>query len=110
MGRYVTPALMSAILSAGYNVDFIDAKAINKVGLGDHQILLLPYRAHPGGDAEEDRRLRKAGGGKAIAFGRCPRSLPKAKPLGDAGGDTSEIALVTDEASLTKALQQRRQA
>jgi hypothetical protein len=25
---------MSAILSAGYNIDYIDAEAINKVGLG----------------------------------------------------------------------------
>jgi len=33
MGSYVTPAMMSAILSAGYNVDFIDAKAIDKLAL-----------------------------------------------------------------------------
>ena len=41
MQSLITPALMSAILSAGYNVDFIDADAINKVGI-NHQILVLP--------------------------------------------------------------------
>jgi hypothetical protein len=42
MQKLISPALMSAILSAGYNVDFIDAEAINKVGLGTHQILVIP--------------------------------------------------------------------
>jgi len=40
--KLITPALMSAILSAGYNVDYIDAEAINSIGLGTHQILILP--------------------------------------------------------------------
>ena len=42
MQKLIAPELMSAILSAGYNVDYIDAEAINKVGLGTHQILILP--------------------------------------------------------------------
>jgi hypothetical protein len=42
MQHLISPALMSAILSAGYNVDYIDAEAINKVGLGTHQILVIP--------------------------------------------------------------------
>ena len=42
MNKIVTPELMSAILSAGYNVDYIDADAIDSVGLGTHQILVLP--------------------------------------------------------------------
>ena len=42
MQKLITPQLMSAILSAGYNVDFIDADAINSVGLSTHQILVLP--------------------------------------------------------------------
>ncbi len=42
MTHLISPALMSAILSAGYNVDFIDADTINRQGLGDHTILLLP--------------------------------------------------------------------
>ena len=42
MQKLITPALMSAILSAGYNVDYIDAEAINSVGLGTHQVLVIP--------------------------------------------------------------------
>ncbi len=104
MPKFVTPALMSAILSAGYNIDFIDADAIDKVGLGSHQILVLPPT-----DRIPVETLRKiaafsAAGGKAIGIGHLPSLTPEGKPLGDAGGDTSEIALVPDEASLAKAL------
>jgi hypothetical protein len=104
MGRYVTPALMSAILSAGYNVDFIDAKAINTVGLGDHQILILPTMERIPVETLKKIAAYVKSGHTAIAYGREPTLTPEGKALGDAGGDTSEIALVTDEASLTKAL------
>ena len=104
MGRYVTPELMSTILSAGYNVDFIDAKAINKVGLGTHQILILPSTERIPVETLKKIAAYVAGGGKAIAFGRLPTLTPEGKALGDAGADTSEIALVTDTASLTQAL------
>ena len=104
MGRYVTPELMSTILSAGYNVDFIDAKAINKVGLGSHQILILPSTERIPVETLKKIASYVAGGGKAIAFGHLPTLTPEGKPLGDAGADTSEIALVPDAASLTQAL------
>jgi hypothetical protein len=104
MGRYVTPALMSAILSAGYNVDYIDAKAINKVGIGDHQILILPNMQRIPVETLKKIAAYVHSGGKAIAFGHQPTLTPEGKPLGDAGGDTSEIALVPDETSLTQAL------
>src|SRR5438270_7487748 len=40
--RLVTRELISAILNAGYNVDFIDADAINSTGLGTHEIVVIP--------------------------------------------------------------------
>jgi hypothetical protein len=104
MGRYVTPALMSAILSAGYNVDFIDAKAINTVGLGDHQILILPTMERIPVETLKKIAAYVKSGHTAIAYGREPALTPEGKALGDAGGDTSEIALIPDEASLAKAL------
>ena len=104
MGRYVTPALMSAILSAGYNIDYIDAKAIDKVGIGDHQILILPNMQRIPVETLRKIAAYVHSGGKAIAFGHQPTLTPEGKPLGDAGGDTSEIALVPDEASLAQAL------
>ena len=105
MGRYVTPAMMSTILSAGYNVDFIDAKAINKVGIGTHQILILPNMQRIPVETLKNIAAYVKSGGKAIAVGHLPTLTPEGKPLGDAGGDTSEIALVPDETSLAQALQ-----
>jgi len=104
MGRYVTPELMSSILSAGYNVDFIDAKAIDKVGLGTHQILILPSTERIPVETLKKVASYVAGGGKAIAYGRLPALTPEGQALGDAGADTSEIALITDASSLTQAL------
>jgi hypothetical protein len=105
MGRYVTPAMMSAILSAGYNVDFIDAKAINKVGIGTHQILILPNMQRIPVETLKKIAAYTKSGGKAIAVGHLPTLTPEGKPLGDAGGETPEIALVPDETSLAQALQ-----
>ncbi len=104
MGRYVTPELMSTLLSAGYNVDFIDAKAINKVGLGTHQILILPSVERIPVETLKKIASYVAGGGKAIAYGRLPTMTPEGQALGDAGADTSEIALIPDASSLTQAL------
>jgi len=104
MGRYVTPAMMSAILSAGYNVDFIDAKAIDKVGFGTHQILILPNMERIPVETLKKIAAYTKSGGKAIAVDKLPTLTPEGKPLGDAGGDTSEIALVADEASIAQAL------
>ena len=33
MKRYITPELMAAILDAGYNIDYIDATTIDKIGI-----------------------------------------------------------------------------
>jgi hypothetical protein len=71
MQRLITPALMSAILSAGYNVDYIDADAINRLGV-NHQILVLPPT-----DRIPVETLRKiqafvASGGKVVSVGRIP--------------------------------------
>ncbi len=41
MDELVTPALMSSILSAGYNVDYIDADAIEKIGI-HYPVLVIP--------------------------------------------------------------------
>ena len=104
MGRYVTPAMMSTILSAGYNVDYIDAKAINKVGIGAHQVLILPNMQRIPVETLKKIAAYVKSGGNAIAVGKLPTLTPEGKPLGDAGADTSEIVLVPDEASLAQAL------
>ena len=101
MGRSVTPALMSTILSAGYNVDYIDAEAINSTGLGTHQILVLPPTDRIPVETAKKIATFAAAGGKVIGVGKLPSLTPDGKALTES---TAEIALVPDNASLTKAL------
>jgi hypothetical protein len=42
MERHITPALMSAILDAGYNIEYIDAAAIDRLGVIHYSILVIP--------------------------------------------------------------------
>ena len=73
MDRLVTPALMSAILSAGYNVDYIDADAIDKLGIHYPVLVIPPTDRIP---VETLRKIQQyvAAGGKVISVGRAPRS------------------------------------
>ena len=71
MTRLVSPTLISSILSAGYNFDFIDADTIDRLGI-HHQILILPPT-----DRVPLPTLRKIAafvqaGGKVIAVDRAP--------------------------------------
>src|SRR5271168_4583046 len=77
MQRLITPQLMSAILSAGYNVDYIDADAINSVGLGTHQILVLPPTDRIPLETLRKIRTFAENGGKVIAIGHVPSSDPE---------------------------------
>jgi hypothetical protein len=115
MFKLITPALMSAILSAGYNADFIDADAIDKVGLGTHQILVLPPT-----DRIPVRTLHKiaayvAAGGKVISVGRAPSIDPEGKIIPELTGlskelfDSSGFSLVPNEAELAAALSRAAQ-
>jgi hypothetical protein len=104
LAKMITREFMSAILSAGYNVDFIDADAIDKVGFGTHQILVLPPT-----DRIPVETLRKIDafathGGKAIAVGALPSLDPDGKPLPDAKNLTKAIALVPNASQLGQAL------
>jgi len=80
MQRLITPALMSAILSAGYNIDYIDADAINKGGI-NHKILVLPPTDRIPVETLKKIQAFAATGGKVIACGRVPSSDAEGKPL-----------------------------
>jgi hypothetical protein len=103
MQRLVTPALMSAILSAGYNVDFIDADAINSVGLGTHQILVLPPTDRIPYDTVNKISLFAANGGKVIVVGHAPSLTSDGKPYNPIIFK-SFSTLVADESHLTETL------
>jgi hypothetical protein len=71
MAKLISPELMSAILSAGYNVDFTDADTINRLGI-HHSVLVLPPT-----NRIPIKTLRKIdawvkAGGHVIAVGHAP--------------------------------------
>ena len=90
MERLISPALMSAILSAGYNIDYIDADAINKLGI-HYPVLVIPPTTRIPAQTLANIRHYVAGGGKVICVGGTP-------PM--EGGAQH----VTDESSLGDAL------
>ena len=98
MQKLVSPELMSAILSAGYNVDFIDADAIESVGLGTHQVLVLPPTNRIPVKTLAAIAKFKAAGGKVITVGKVPSMDAEGKPLssmqriGVPVGSLSEVA------------------
>ena len=71
MDRLITPALMSSILSAGYNVDYIDADAVEKFGIHYPVLVVPPTDRIPVKTLLAIQRY-VAGGGKVIAIGRAP--------------------------------------
>ena len=90
MQRLITPRLMSAILSAGYNVDYIDADAINKVGI-NHQILVLPPTDRIPVLALKKIQAFAAAGGKVIAIGRTPSLDDEGKPLSEIASRSQQL-------------------
>ena len=86
-GRLHVSPLMSPILSAGYNVDFIDADAINKVGLGTHQILVIPPTDRiPLETLRKIAAFYRGWGQGHLPSAARPRSIPKARPLNSTFG------------------------
>ena len=107
--KLVRPELMSAILSAGYNVDFIDAETINRQGLGDHQILVLPPTDRIPVETLQRiadwRKQQYAISAKreydVICYQRCPSIDPEGKPL---PGMTGSFLIADSADALTKAM------
>jgi hypothetical protein len=89
MDRLVTPAIMSSILSAGYNVDYIDADAIDKSGIHYPVLVIPPTDRIP---VETLRKIQQyvIDGGTAIAVGRAPT-------LDATGQRTSEIGSLSHQ-------------
>jgi alpha-L-rhamnosidase len=71
MERLISPALMSAILSAGYNIDYIDADAINKLGI-HYPLLVIPPTSRISAETLAKIQHYLAGGGKVVCVGRTP--------------------------------------
>ncbi len=115
--QFVTPEMMSAILTSGskgggYNVDFIDADSLNSVGLGAHQVLVLPPTDRIPLATLRDISAWVERGGKAIAIRRPPsldaegEALPEIAALSQKLFNLPNGTLVPSEADLPQALVQ----
>jgi len=110
LNRIITPELMSTILSAGYNVDFIDADAINSVGLGTHKILVLPPTDRIPATTLHKIQQFVAAGGKVISIGRSPSISPEGKTTTEITNisrqlfDSAKDSFVPDDSALAAAL------
>ena len=104
MGKLITPELMNAILSAGYNVDFIDADAIRTAGLGTHQVVVLPPTDRiPVATLQALAQFVKTGG-HVIAVDHLPTRDAEGAALANASAQTAPIVLVPSAQQLPHAL------
>jgi hypothetical protein len=109
MQRLISPALMEAILSAGYNVDFIDADAINRFGV-NHQILVLPPTDRIPVETLKKIQAFIAAGGKVVSVGRAPSLDDEGKPQADISSlseqlfDVGQSTFVVETGGLADAL------
>ena len=79
MNRRITPALMSAILDAGYNIDYIDAATILKLGHIPYPVLILPPTQRIPLAAYKIIEAYASRGGRLIALGQLPCLAPGLK-------------------------------
>lgn len=75
MKKYVTPALMRSLLAAGYNVDFIDAEAVQNVGV-PYPALVLPHVERLSPETLKLVAAYVARGGYVLAVGSVPSVAP----------------------------------
>lgn len=80
MKKLVPASLVAAILSSGYNFDFTDADAIQRLGI-HHQVVVLPPTQRIPQAAIDALVTFAARGGKVIAVGTIPSLTPEGKSL-----------------------------
>jgi hypothetical protein len=109
MAHLITPELMSAILSAGYNVDYIDADTINRSGI-NYPILVLPPTERIPLETLHKIQQYVSGGGKVISFGKAPSLDPEGNTIPEITTSSRQIfepvkpVLDGDENSVARAL------
>jgi hypothetical protein len=100
---------MSSILSAGYNVDYIDADTVEKIGI-HYPVLVIPPTDRIPVETLLAIQRYVAGGGKVVAVGRAPslnehgERAPDLSALSQQIFDESKSSLVADPSALAGAL------
>jgi hypothetical protein len=83
MKERIAPELMATVLDAGYNVDYIDARMIDKLGAVPYPVLLIPSTERMPLATYQTIAAYAAKGGKVIAVGTLPKFAPGLKDQGD---------------------------
>ena len=91
MPRYVTPKLMQQILGVGHNVDYIDAEAIQRVGI-PYPVLVMPHVERLSLETMKAIGAYVAGGGKVIAVGSTPAKAPGFKDAAAIGTEVKQLS------------------
>lgn len=76
MKRRITPGLMRAILDAGYNLDYIDAATIDRLGGVPYPVLVLPSTDRIPLSTARRLAAYAARGGHIVAVGDIPKLAP----------------------------------
>jgi hypothetical protein len=76
MKEKISPALMAAILDAGYNIDYIDARTIEKLGTVPYPVLVVPPTERIPLAAYKTVAAYAEGKGKLIGIGSQPTLAP----------------------------------
>jgi hypothetical protein len=109
MARLITPGVMAAMLSAGYNVDFTDAETIDRLGVR-HPILVIPPTDRIPLSALKKIQQYVANDGKVIAVGRAPSMDDEGQASPEIGASSHQLfsagngSFVPAEAALGDAL------
>lgn len=110
LAKTLPPDLITAILDAGYNFDFIDAEAIKRVGL-PYPVLILPPTDRISVETLQAIQRYVAHGGKVISVSRAPHVTTNGKAsaaitnLSNSLFSKSSGSLVDSESSLGAALE-----
>ncbi len=91
--KYVTPELTASILDAGYNLDYIDDAAIQKLGI-QYPVLILPHVDRIPLTVYRVIAEYAQKGGKVIAVGRLPEHAPG---LREFNADSPQIAAISQK-------------
>jgi len=83
MQKHIPPALMATILDAGYNVDYIDAKMIDKLGSIPYPVLVIPTTERMPLATYKKIAEYAAGKGKVIGIGAQATLAPGLKDQDD---------------------------
>jgi hypothetical protein len=107
---------MQQILSAGHDVDFIDAEAIQRVGI-PYPVLVMPHVERLSPETLKSIAAYVAGGGKVIAVGSAPSKSPGFRDAAEVAAQVQRLShalfanaerakIVAQDADLGAALQQ----